>query len=88
MGKIRNAHTKAGFTIRSMLLDLVNRGDMSKLKLYGKMDFELAEQGAGSLSAFRIIDVVKDTVEVIHWRIGAPFRIETEEVKFPILDLV
>ena len=39
------------------------------------MDFELAEQGAGSLSPFRVIDIAKDTTEVIHWRIGEPFRI-------------
>ncbi len=75
MGEIRNAHTRAGFTIRSMLLDLVNKSDLDILKRYGKMDFELAEQGAGSLSAFRVIDVVKETSEVIHWRIGEPFRI-------------
>ncbi len=75
MGEIRTAHTKAGFSIRSMLLDRVNKSDLDTLKCYGKMDFELAEQGAGSLSAFRVIDIAKDTTEVIHWRIGEPFRI-------------
>ena len=75
MGEIRTAHTRAGFSIRSMLLDLVNKSDLNTLKCYGKMDFELAEQGAGTLSAFRVIDVAKETVEVIHWKIGEPFRI-------------
>lgn len=74
MGVIRTAHTKAGFSIRSMLLDLVNKSDLDRLKRHGKMDFELAEQGAGSLSAFRVIDIAEDTSEVIHWKIGEPFR--------------
>ena len=85
MGRIRNAHTRAGFTIRSMLLDLVNKSDMNKLKHYGKMDFELAEQGAGSLSAFRVIEVAKETVEVIQWRIGEPFRTELYEEKIELI---
>ncbi len=79
MGIIRAAHTRAGFTIRSMLLDQVNKSDINALKHYGKMDFELAEQGAGSLSAFRVTDIANDTVEVIHWRIGEPFRIESDD---------
>lgn len=74
MGRIRVAHTKAGFTIRAMLLDQVNKSDINALKRYGKMDFELAEQGAGSLAAFRVIEIADETVEVIHWRIGEPFR--------------
>jgi hypothetical protein len=76
MNIIRRAHTKAGFSIRSMLLDLVNNGNLDPLKHYGKMDFELAVQGAGSLSAFRVIEVTKEETEVIHWRIGEPFRVD------------
>lgn len=85
MGIIRNAHTKAGFTIRSMLLDQVNKSNINRLKQYGKMDFELVEQGAGSLSAFRIIEIATETVEVIHWRIGEPFRIELNNDKIEVI---
>jgi hypothetical protein len=80
MSIIRNAHTKAGFTIRSMLLEQVTKSDLETLKHQGRMDFELSVQGAGSLSAFRVVDISKDTVEVIHWKIGEPFQVTFEKV--------
>lgn len=76
MNEIRKAHSRAGFKIRGMLLDKVNKCDLEKLRRDGIMEFELADQGAGSLSAFRVKEVSKETTEVIHWRIGEPFRID------------
>jgi len=76
MGEIRKAHSKAGFRIREMLLEQVNKADLEKLSRYGIMEFELADQDAGKLSAFRVKDVAKNTTEVIHWRVRTPFRID------------
>lgn len=76
MGDIRKAHTRAGFKIRDMLLEQVNNADLDKLRKLGIMEFELADQSAGSLSAFCVKEIAKETIEVIHWRIGEPFRID------------
>lgn len=76
MNEIRKAHTRAGFKIRDMLLDQVNSADLDKLRRHGIMEFELADQSAGRLSAFRVKEIARETTEVIHWRIGVPFRID------------
>lgn len=76
MQEIRKAHTRAGFKIRDMLLEQVNSADLDELRRHGIMEFELADQSAGKLSAFCVKDIARETTEVIHWRIGVPFRIE------------
>ena len=76
MNEIRKAHSRAGFKIREMLLDQVNKCDLEKLRRHGIMEFELVDQGAGSLSAFRVKEVSRETTEVIQWRVGEPFRID------------
>jgi len=76
MQEIRKAHTRAGFKIRDMLLEQVNSADLDELRRHGIMEFELADQSAGKLSAFCVKEIARETTEVIHWRIGIPFRIE------------
>jgi hypothetical protein len=55
--KIRSAHMRAGFRIRKLLLRQIETSDLATLEKLGKMDFELAGSGAGSLTAFRITAV-------------------------------
>lgn len=52
---LHSAHMKAGFHIRKLLLKKVASTDLDELERTGKMDFELRESGAGSLTAYRII---------------------------------
>jgi hypothetical protein len=71
---ILSAHMKAGFHIRKLLLKKVASADLEELQRTGKMDFELRESGAGSLTAFRIQALSQKHYLVPVSHIGRPFE--------------
>ena len=76
METIDRAHQKAGFHIRKLLLEQVNKSDLGKLKREGIMSFELPDKDAGGLAAFRIQTTSPSVVKVVPGRIGDPFELE------------
>jgi hypothetical protein len=70
MEVIDRAHKKAGFHIRELLLDLVNKSDLTMLDRRGMLPFELPDKDAGSLTAFRVKSVSPQTYTVAASRIG------------------
>lgn len=73
---IDSAHRKAGFHIRSLLLERVNDSDLRELRRLGIMNFQLPEKDAGTLTAFRVQAVLPDVIQVVPGRIGNPFKLE------------
>jgi hypothetical protein len=73
MGKIVNAHHRAGKQIRDALLDQVRQTDLRELERLGQMEFELPGAESGSLTAYRVEAVLPDLVSVRWNRIGRPF---------------
>ena len=71
---IRSAHMKAGFYIKRLLLKIVDGADLSTLEKTGRMEFELTGSGAGSLAAFRVLAVSRQTYRIAASRIGEPFE--------------
>ncbi len=78
MGKIVEAHRKAGFQIRELLLDQVRNLDIDELQKRGKIDFKLSGDDEGGLTAFRVESVLRETVQVPYSRIGHPFKLEEQ----------
>jgi hypothetical protein len=64
MQEIARAHTRAGFLIRRMLLQRITETSLESLERDGEMVFDLGELGGGTLSAFRIIGMQKEHVEI------------------------
>lgn len=76
MGLIDKAHKMAGFRIRRLLLEEVDRMDLQGLERIGMMTIELPDKDAGSLGIFRVLSV-SPTVELVPASdIGEPFPIE------------
>jgi hypothetical protein len=57
MGEIDQAHHRAGQLIRRMLLQKIAKSSLESLERDGEMDFELGDQGGGTLSAYQITEV-------------------------------
>lgn len=76
MHEIRRAHTKAGQRIRQLLLEQVERADLRVLQRQGIMEFELAEEEFGALTAFRVDSVSSQTCPAPASRLGHPFEAE------------
>jgi hypothetical protein len=70
MERIDSAHRRAGFQIKQMLLDNVQKSDLKTLKRTGKMIFELAGESNISITAFQIMDIAPETMQVMPWQIG------------------
>lgn len=70
MTMIDSAHRRAGQRIRKMLLSQVKQSDLSPLESTGRMDFEVPGMAGGSLSAFRVIDILPESLTVPLHRIG------------------
>jgi hypothetical protein len=64
MQEISRAHTRAGFLIRRMLLERITEESLESLERDGEMVFDLGGLDGGTLSAFRIIGIQKEHIEV------------------------
>lgn len=73
MGKLDQAHRRAGFRIREQLEEEAERADLVELQTKGTLDFTLPD-GGGALSAFRVEDLSPQTYTVAYQRLGEPFR--------------
>lgn len=69
---LRDAHWRAGGTIRQMLLDVLRKADLTDLRKRGRMDFRLDVQGAGVLSAFTVQSISPESERVSSRMIGKP----------------
>ena len=76
MRLIDRAHLRAGMQIRKMLLEQVNKADLSVLKKLGKMDFTIPGKQSVSITAFQVKQLLHDVISVAPWRIGAPFEVD------------
>jgi hypothetical protein len=70
--RIENAHRKAGFHIRKLLISQVATADLHKIHKRGYMEFELPQSDGGSLTAFRIENISPTIAHVSASRIGRP----------------
>lgn len=70
MDEIDRAHKRAGFRIRSMLLQKIADTSLESLERDGEMVFDLGDQDGGTLSAFQIIGIQEEQFEVPADRIG------------------
>jgi hypothetical protein len=70
MEEIDRAHKRAGFFIRRMLLQKIADTSLEPLERDGEMVFDLGDQDGGTLSAFQIIGIQPEEVEVPTDRIG------------------
>jgi hypothetical protein len=75
---IDEAHRKAGFHIRKLLLNQVLSTDLSVLEKTGRMDFELEKEDGGSLTAFRVTGISPASYTVPLTRVGHPFEREDD----------
>lgn len=78
MSMIDSAHRSAGHLIRQMLLGEVLAADLDQLEKLGRMEFELPDSHAGSLTAFRIQQISPDTYLVPVSYLGHVFDIEED----------
>ena len=60
-----------------MLMQKISETSLEPLERDGQMDFELGDQGGGSISAYQITDVLTQDYEVSTDRIG--ILLEAEE---------
>lgn len=74
MHRLQVAHKQAGLQIRQLLLDEVEKADLRILLKMGVMEFELPGENAGSLTAYRVQEVVKEDVLIIPSRLYRPFH--------------
>lgn len=77
MGHLDRYHRKAGQRIRRMLLRQVRDADPAEINREGVMDFELSDDYASVLTAFRVEARSPDVIEEVPGSsIRAPFRLE------------
>ena len=75
METITQAHMKAGYHIRKLLLRAVLAADPGELEKNGRKDFNLVEAVGAVLTAFRVEDISREAVMVLPSRIGVPFKL-------------
>lgn len=75
---LRRARVKAGHRIRRLLLQQARDCNLEALAETGKADFRLAS-GGGEISAFRVIGLAPETMEVPVYRLQDPFRLDESE---------
>jgi hypothetical protein len=76
MDLINNAHRKAGYKIRELLLEQVRDLDINQLHKLGKIEFKLSEDDDGGITAFRVVSVINNLITVPYSRIGQPFKLD------------
>lgn len=75
MEVIRNAHRSAGVRVRDLLLEHVQKSDLSMLKRRGMMDFRLSEDQHARLTAYRVESILPQTYRVAYSRIAEIFKL-------------
>jgi hypothetical protein len=73
---IRQAHRAAGNQLRAALVAEMERADLSTLATTGRLDVELPELGAGTLSVLRIEDISPEPYSISRYRVDEPFSVE------------
>jgi hypothetical protein len=76
MELLEQAHRRAGFRIRRMLIDVVANAELEPLEVEGILNFELADQDGGSLTAYRVEGIAPSMVQVNEHRLGRPVDAE------------
>lgn len=71
---IYRAHQRAGFQIRRLLLRQAKSLDFEELQQAGRIDIELPEAGAGSLTVFRVVAISERDYVVHSSQLGVPFE--------------
>lgn len=77
MEDIDRAHKRAGFLITQMLLQKIAATSLEPLERNGEMVFDLGDQDGGTLSAFQIVAIEEEEIEIPANRIGV--LLDTEE---------
>lgn len=72
---ISKAHKKAGHHLGKLIRDNIENYDLTQLEQQGIMEFTLNEEDSGRLTAFRVLDLSKDTICVPFYQHGKPFEI-------------
>lgn len=72
---ISKAHKKAGHHLGKLMRDNIKNYDLTQLEQYGIMELTLDEEDSGSLTAFRVLDISKDTISVPFSQHSKPFEI-------------
>jgi len=75
MGEIDRAHRRAGKHLRHQLLRRLEELDLTELERVGRMEITLPQVDAGSLTAFRVLDISTDSQLVSINRLGHPFEL-------------
>lgn len=78
MKRINQAHQKAGFEIRKLLLEQIKDLDVEMLQKQGKMDFKLSSDDEGGITAFRVESMLPKTIKVPYSRIAKPFKLKDQ----------
>jgi len=73
MKEIRRAHQRAGQRIRKLLLARVRNADLDELERTGILEFSLDEVDGGTLTAFRVERLLRETVQAMPHRLGHPY---------------
>lgn len=74
MRVISSAHTSAGFQIRERLIRAIKITNYSELVKKGVMEFHLPEEDAGSFTAFRVVGLSNERINVSPSDIGVPYQ--------------
>jgi hypothetical protein len=75
MAAISQAHQRAGQHIRRVLLRRLQEVDLTTLERHGRLEISLPDVDAGSLTAFRIIDLASSGQLVATTKLNHPFPI-------------
>ena len=67
---IRQAHQKAGFYVRKLLLNQLQKSDLSNLVKLGSMEIELKEIRGVSLIAYRVTEVLPEIKQITASEVG------------------
>lgn len=78
MDRISRAHQSAGQRIRLMLVDQVRGADFSSIRRDGLIDFQLADEDAGVLTAFCVQAKAPELEKVSENRLREPFKVERD----------
>ena len=70
MGMIDQAHRKAGFHIRRLLIRQILAADLTQLQDHGTLKFTIQNEDGGSITAFRIEQVAPGAYQIPHTRLG------------------
>ncbi|GAA6616839.1 hypothetical protein [Scytonema sp. NUACC26] len=75
---IDNAHRKAGYHIRKLLLDEIRKSNFIKLEQQGKIHFQISEATSGSMTAFRVVGIHTEITRFPYSKIAHPFQLNSE----------